>query len=840
MNKIRFVCICFYLLLAKTNGFAQQHSTTVALKTILAQISEKHQIKFSYLDESIQFVKIEPIAVSLSLSEKISIIEKQTGLRFRKISKRYYSVFENKTTVGSHYFKLIDSETAQPVENAVIEPENKSFQLFSDSSGYFKLSNSLKNNRFSISHQGFETQVIELKDSKKNILKTIDLVPKIKALDEVIAQRYLTSGIYKKNTGSVLIKPRKFGILPGLIDADVLQTMQQIPGITSLDESIANITIRGGTHDQNLFLWNGIRMYQTGHFFGLISAFNPATATQMMVTKNGTSAFFGESVSGLVEMSTDLENKLSNHTIFNTNLISCDVFSRINLNKKSSVNLSARRSFTDFFSSPTYKNYADKIFQNTIITQLSNQQPIAYANEYDFYFYDASLQYHYKIDEKSAFSLNLIGIKNHLNVLQKTATESEESTLEQSNFGASATFSKQWNASNRTELLGYVSNYGLNSKNESIENNEILNQKNEVLEINLKLKHTLSFNRNQVSFGYQVYETGVKNVDQLNEPFYLRSIKNVLTHHAFIIENEYNSKQGSTKLVTGLRTNYIQKLKKTYLEPRLQLNHKINSKLNLEVLGELKSQSVSQIIDLQKDFLGIEKRRWIVSNDSIIPVQKSIQTSIGLTFNTNKWLVTLESFYKKVSGITSGSQGFQNQFEFTKSNGNYTVVGGELLIQKTFHQFNSWLSYSFNQNKYRFDELYAKNFPNNYELSHYLSWAGIYEWKQLKFALGAKWHTGKPYTLPKNNNITLSEPTIVYNSPNSAKLEDFFQMNFSVSKKWIVACCQMEATFSILNLLNTQNPINRYYQINTANNTVESVDSFALKMTPNLGLKFKI
>ena len=51
--------------------------------------------------------------------------------------------------------------------------------------------------------------------------------------------------------------------------------MQQIPGIISLDETISNINVRGGTHDQNLFLWNNIKMDQTGHFFGLISPFNP-------------------------------------------------------------------------------------------------------------------------------------------------------------------------------------------------------------------------------------------------------------------------------------------------------------------------------------------------------------------------------------------------------------------------------------------------------------------------------------------------------------------------------------------------------------------------------------
>ncbi|MBQ0741547.1 TonB-dependent receptor plug domain-containing protein, partial [Aquimarina celericrescens] len=71
------------------------------------------------------------------------------------------------------------------------------------------------------------------------------------------------------------IIPQEFGVLPGLINADVLHSLQYVSGIVNMDETIAQINVRGGTHDQNLVLWNGSRMYQTGHFFGMISAINP-------------------------------------------------------------------------------------------------------------------------------------------------------------------------------------------------------------------------------------------------------------------------------------------------------------------------------------------------------------------------------------------------------------------------------------------------------------------------------------------------------------------------------------------------------------------------------------
>jgi hypothetical protein len=258
----------------------------------------------------------------------------------------------------------------------------------------------------------------------------------------------------------------------------------------------------------------------------------------------------------------------------------------------------------------------------------------------------------------------------------------------------------------------------------------------------------------------------------------------------------------------------------------------------LEILAEQKSQTLSQIIDLQQDFLGVEKRRWTLANNSTIPIQKSNQFSIGFNFKKNNWLITLDNFYKKVTGITTSSQGFQNQFELERTIGNYQVFGTEFLIQKTFNHFYSWLSYSFNDNKYDFDQLNNAVFPNNFEVTHAISWAGIYEWKQVKFALGTKWHTGRPITTPIAFTVTETEPNILYNSPNNSKLEDYFQVNFSASKKWnLNDTMKLETAVSVLNLLNTKNSINRFYRVNSANNSVESVDTFSLEMTPNFNIK---
>ena len=245
------------------------------------------------------------------------------------------------------------------------------------------------------------------------------------------------------------------------------------------------------------------------------------------------------------------------------------------------------------------------------------------------------------------------------------------------------------------------------------------------------------------------------------------------------------------------------------------------------MLGELKSQNSQQIIDLQKDYFGIEKRRWILSNNTTIPIQKSKQISLNLFYKKNDWLLDIENFYKKVNGITTSSQGFQNQLEFIRTTGDYEVLGTEILVQKKINHFLTWLSYTYNNNNYYFSNYEYPSFPNNFELTHTLSWAGIYEKNNFKIALGTKWSSGRPKTSPNNSQIDLSNPILVYNKPNNTNLNIFSQVNFSSTYKWETTNgIQYKLGISILNILNRKNEINEYYRISSLTNSIEEVETF--------------
>ena len=401
---------------------------------------------------------------------------------------------------------------------------------------------------------------------------------------------------------------------------------------------------------------------------------------------------------------------------------------------------------------------------------------------------------------------------------------------------------RNWNAKNTSKINVFGSQYGLEAKKIKIQDNQIVKQENSVLDDGIKIENSHIFNSKfTLNNGYQFEEIGTINLDEVNNPVFYRKIKTVLRTHALIAEGKYNDSLSKIYLNTGIRLNYIEQFKKYLIEPRVQFNYRISQNFNLEVLGEFKSQNCYQVIDRQQDYFGIEKRRWILSNNSTIPIQRSKQISLGFSYTKNNWLLSLDNYYKKVTGINSSSQGFQNQLEFVSINGDYEVFGTEFLIQKKINHFITWLSYAYNDNNYHFPNIDQTEFSNNFELKNVVSWSGTYEIQNFKIALGSKWHSGRPETTPSSftiNNSNPTNPTIDYNAPNNKKLDDFFQVNFSTTYKWESSDkTEYKIGVSVLNLLNRKNEINEYYRINKVSNSIEDVKTFSIERTPNLSFR---
>lgn len=142
-------CLFFYAL----NLFAQDKGKAISLSKILADIEQRHQVSFNYLEENITEIRLIPPKKSLSLEQKLQYLTQKTNLSFENIDNRFINIFKannNEQTICGYVFSSVDKK---PIEDANINLSGK-IHVTTDSNGYFEIAKSNKN-ALTISHLGF-------------------------------------------------------------------------------------------------------------------------------------------------------------------------------------------------------------------------------------------------------------------------------------------------------------------------------------------------------------------------------------------------------------------------------------------------------------------------------------------------------------------------------------------------------------------------------------------------------------------------------------------------------------------------------------------------------------
>lgn len=806
-----------------------QSQTAQPLRNVLQVTEKKFNVIFTYADELVAEVKVTPLSKRATLAVSLASLEQQTGLQFQSIGTRYIVITKPAAQTNSIICAtVLSSETGEPVIGATVQAGNQF--VVTNEAGYFQMP--IQEGDVLIRSLGFDPLNLSVKDFQPECAPLF-MNTSYTRLEEVTISDVIANGIEEKVDGSVTLQPEILGILPGLPQPDALQSLQYMPSVRSVAEAAADINIRGGTNDQNLVLLDGIKVYQTGHFFGLISGLNPHVMSKVNLTRNGTSAYFGEGTSGTINIQTkdQLSDKFSGGG--GINLLYADGYLNVPISKKMSVQLAARRSLPSAWQTPTYKQYFNRAFSNS---EISETNP-AVRNQ-DFYFYDTHVKFIYDATSRDKIRATFFNVANQL-TFEETAqgvngTEQKTSYLEQHSIGASMNYSRLWSDKVKTTLEGYVSGYSLDAINNDIPVNQQLTQGNEVLETGLRLATLFQVRSNfYLQTGYQFFETGITNSDFVNNPEFSRTVKEVNRTHGLYAEGNYSMNEERTQLRIGVRGNYFSKLNTTTFEPRVMVNQKLAKNFSARILGEIKTQTSVQVIDLQSDFLGVEKRRWLMSNGEDVPMLKSRQLSTGVSFNKEGLLVSADAFYKKVNGIITSSQGFQNQFQSVRASGSYDVIGLDLLMNKKVKYLDFWFGYSLSESLYEFASLIPPAFPNNLDIRHSVNGGVSARINQVEISAGANWHSGRPTTNPIAGNEIVSG-NINYESPNSSRLKNYFRIDLSARWHFYYGSkFRSHVGVSLWNVLNRENVLSQYYQIETSNQDV-AVEQQGLAFTPNV------
>ncbi len=662
-------------------------------------------------------------------------------------------------------------------------------------------------------------------------------LPSAQNMQEVFIKQYLTKGISITNKGQTKINQKELVLLPGAIEPDVLQSIQYLPGILSVDESISNINIRGGGSDQNTLLWDGYKIYQSGLFFGLISAFNPFATEEILITKNGTSSSIGDGVSGVINMRLDSDIQSREKISIGSNLLFMDLSAKLPVNNKFQIQINARRSIVDLIQTHTYKQYSKRVIGNSdYLSRVYSQ-----GNE-NLLFWDLGTKIIYKINTKEYLEATVLSIHNTLDINEISSKNildvTENSSITQQSTVAGFSYSNNWTNHTKIMAQGYASFYNLDSYTNRVESDQSLIQENRLQDYSFKCTILHEFNKNiNADWGFQYNQVDVSNNTLSNAPSI--EISDVKTVQGVYLFSSMDFDKKATKVNFGLRINPFFSLETFRVEPRFSYTYLLNKNFKIQVLGEFKSQITSQSVDRQNDFLGIENRRWILSDAKEIPVIKSKQLSFNLNFNRKYWSITSEFFIKKVTDLSLLTQDFTNYFQGDNAIGSFTNRGVELLFQRRKHKLDTWLSYTFNDNSYHFSDWNeGERFSNNLEIKHSVQASVSYELSdKLQFGMHSNWHSGKPFT-PLLESALDENQLVQYTAPNSSRIKDYFRTNFSMEYDFFKRDkYKLVFGMSVWNVFNTKNITDIYYTPNVALNRATYNENIGLNRTFNFAIR---
>ena len=375
--------------------------------------------------------------------------------------------------------------------------------------------------------------VNESKITKKNI----------QLLDDVLITGYLTKGIQKNVDATFTISPEKLEILPGLIEADILESIQLLPGVISPNETATGFTVRGGAMDQNRVIWDGINIYHKGHLFGMLSAFNPNSTRKVIFHNQGTHSRFGERASSVIDIYSI--NKITNRfkVGVGVNGINTDIYIEAPIVKdKLSIQASLRRSYTELYQSITFTKIADKVFQDTKITNAQN------INN-DFFFIDYNIKLNYQLNDANRFYASTIYIDNDLNYLVKYSdlNSSYNDVLDIKNDGYSFGWDKIWNPTLVQHTKVFLSRYSLaynymtSANGGQISNFE---KKNEIYDSGVSTELILTAKKNnKLTLGYQYVLKDVSYLfkENVGSPLILDTDKTIIKTHSIYAQYNYNN-----------------------------------------------------------------------------------------------------------------------------------------------------------------------------------------------------------------------------------------------------------------------------------------------------------
>lgn len=631
-------------------------------------------------------------------------------------------------------------------------------------------------------------------------------------------------------------------------EADVLKTIQLMPGVQSGAEGFSGIYVRGGGPDENLLLLDGISLYNAEHMLGLFSIFQPEAVKKVTLYKGSFPARYGGRTSSIIDVRTNDGNLHETHGTVGVGVL-CDKFHLEGpiAKGRTAYSISARGMHTFLF---------DGILRAAKVP----------AN---YYFFDMNGKLTHRFSDRDRLFLNAYYGRDIFHFMEEDEYEitggsneyrkyDDKTHIRWGNLLTSARWNHVFNGrlfSNATvAFTDYRMRMGYTTSEKSQDTEYFYKYKFDygsgIRDLTAKIdfdytpapRHIIKFGGEYVNHAYipETYTTVEKENDKgqmvTDTTYTNKKEKNRLGHEmSFYIEDDFTV-GGWLTLNPGVHLAMFLTSGRTYWSPEPRMSAKVDFGKGVSVKAAY-SRMAQYVHLLSSAQITLPIDLWVPITRNIKPVTAD-QYSLGLYYNgLPGWEFSVEGYWKDMHNVLEYKDGvsFMASSQSWEDNvvmGDGRAYGVEVFIQKTIGKTTGWLGYTLAKSDRVFSNGLINNgerYPYRYDRRHNISLV-VNQQLGKKWDLSAVWTfaTGGTTTIPERESIVMLPDgtfTQIDYAPhrNNYRLPPSHRLNIGVNYHKRLRRGESIWNFGVYNAYNRLNPNFVYYKADTRGDSKSSL-----------------
>jgi len=843
MPKLRGIATILYIIGLLLITASTAHTQSLSLLYIpsygdttiiafLGDIERNTDVSLSYSTSQFDaYSRVELASKTFTIEEALRTLFSEYKVILTERPNKKIIVSVNDYIINTKYFTtngyILDSDSGEKLYGAAIYHMGKDRGTYSNTEGFYSISNIQKGDVLRVSYIGYRDEFISVDTSSLQVHLSADL----EVSTIIITQA--PNSINPSTGGDVIDLNSASAKVNILGEKDLIHMARQKAGVYSGSEGLGGLIVRGGSPDQNLMLLEGIPMYATNHMADISSIFMEEATRDAQLIKGGFPSRYSGRLSSVLEVNLKDGNQERVKGSVSAGLPGFKAFLQGPISDKSTFLIGGRLSWVNFYTNPLIDKFT--VFDDV-----------------DLNFHDFVAKYTYRFSNTSSFSIS--GYKGGDKVeLEKNQTLPNDNggsfnSQEQTSFGwgnelLSARFSMVISPKLFLNVNAGVLNYDYRSKAAynfvNVEGGQVIKEDNRNVITDSGIVNLIggigfdyflnSSHKIKLGVGYNHHRFSPKIeqnfVDDIDDPSIDPDSITVCNEVSLFIEDTYTPNK-RMQIYGGLNYTHfgVRGVGFNYFQPRIKVNIQPQRDISLSFTGSRMVQFVHLLVN---NGLGLPSDLWVPSTDEIMP---EISDQFGLTLRTElgyDHVFTLGGYIKRQQNVilyrnpqdlysnilndASSELNFISDRDWERKIeiGNRNISGLEVSLQKANGPWQYNMSYTKSNAENRFENLnQGKAFADRYDRPHNVNLSLSYKINS-KWDVGAQWVYGSGFTFTlKLIEIKIPDgPTVLTTDElNNYRMPAYHHLDLIVNYDNTSDGLGWKVSFGVYNIYNRYNP----------------------------------